>query len=343
MRRAIAGGAPGGYRRPVMARIDPPRPERPFARIEADAGETLAALDKAFVVAAYRTHGALLFTGFGVDAGALRGLADRLCRTAVINDSPGRDAIDAAGQIFTVNRGQDAFALHPELSREPWKPDAAFFACLTPPDGEGATTVCDGVALARALPADVRAGLERRRLVYPAPTWPGLFAYWLGTPEPSDALLANPPASCPYRFARGADGSVFRYFTRPALHRPMFADGPAFGNFLLFARFTNGRGDFPLLDDMTPVPEEWLQAIKAAGDALTARVEWQRGDLLVLDNTRFMHGRTAIANPAIRLIATRFGYLDFARPDPEEPADPVWRREDFVPPIPPWHPGLAQR
>jgi hypothetical protein len=55
----------------------------------------------------------------------------------------------------------------------------------------------------------------------------------------------------------------------------------------------------------------------------------------MLDNTRFMHGRTAIEDPGERLIMTFFGYLDFAIPDPEEPPDPIWRRRDFCPPFPP--------
>jgi hypothetical protein len=115
----------------------------------------------------------------------------------------------------------------------------------------------------------------------------------------------------------------------------MFVDAPAFGNFLLFARFNNNRPDHPLLDDGREVPEAWLQAIKAAGDRLTVEIAWRAGDVLMLDNTRFMHGRTAILEPGERLIATFFGYLGFALPDPEEPADPPWRRSEFYPPIPP--------
>ena len=87
---------------------------------------------------------------------------------------------------------------------------------------------------------------------------------------------------------------------RPALHRPMFADSPAFGNFLLFARFNNNRPDHPVLDDGRPVPEAWLQAIKAAGDSLSVPVDWRDGDVLMLDNTRFLHGRTAIIDPVRR-------------------------------------------
>ena len=43
----------------------------------------------------------------------------------------------------------------------------------------------------------------------------------------------------------------------------------------------------------------------------------------------------SVSQGAERRIATFFGYLRFAVPDSEEPADPVWRREDFVPPLPP--------
>jgi hypothetical protein len=317
-----------------MPRIHLPVPGRPQVLIEATGAESLRVLDTAETIALYKTHGALLFRGFGADAEQFRDFAKRFCSTSVINESPGRTAIDPAGNIHTVDGGTRAFSFHPELSREPWKPDAAFFACLSPPSQGGATTICDGVALVRALPDALRRALESRRLLYIMPTWPGLLDYWLGDPDPDDALLAAPPPSCPYFFRR-IEGHVFRVFSRPALHRPMFCDAPAFGNFLLFARFNNNRHDFPVLDSGHPVPEDWLQAIKAAGDAVGAAVTWEAGDVLMLDNTRFMHGRTAILDARERLIATFFGYVGFALPNPEEPADPVWRQADFYPPLSP--------
>jgi hypothetical protein len=48
-----------------------------------------------------------------------------------------------------------------------------------------------------------------------------------------------------------------------------------------------------------------------------------------------MHGRNAILETSERRIATYFGYLRFAPVNPEEPPDPIWRREDFRPPVPP--------
>ncbi|WP_165356414.1 TauD/TfdA family dioxygenase [Sphingosinicella sp. BN140058] len=314
-----------------------PEPGRPQVLIEAAGAESILSLDRDGIVALYKAHGALLFRGFGADVAQFRAFARLFCSTSVFNESPGRRQIDPEHNILTVDGGVGAFNLHPELSREPWKPDAAFFGCLSAPKRGGATTICDGVALARSLPDEVKRGLAGRRLVYVKPTWPELLRYWLGTDNPSDQQLAAPPPSCPYGFRR-LDGHVFRFFSRPALHRPMFIDAPAFGNFLLFARFNNNRPDHPLLDDGRPVPEAWLQAIKAAGDALAVAVAWQAGDVLMLDNTRFMHGRTAIIDRGERLIATFFGYVDFAIPDPEEPADPIWRQIDFIPPLPPDYP-----
>lgn len=318
-----------------MPNIHLPVPGRPQVVIDAAGERAIADLERNAVIDLYKAHGAILFRGFGVDVADFGQFVRQFCTTSVINESAGRRAIDAQANIHAVDAGIGEFALHPELSREPWKPDVAFFGCLSAPSYGGRTTICDGVALAREMSDTVRRGLADRRLLYLKPTWPSLLDYWLGTATPTDQQLAAPPAGCPYQFRRYSDGEIVRSFSRPALHRPMFIDAPAFGNFLLFARFNHGRSDHPVLDDGSLVPEAWLQNIKATGDRLSAAIDWQRGDLLMLDNTRFMHGRTAILDPGERLIQTYFGYLGFAVPDREEPVDPVWRRENFVPPAPP--------
>ena len=317
-----------------MPKLYPPEPGRPQMLIEPAGERSILDLDPQQIVALYKEHGALLLRGLGADVPQFRNFARQYCSTSVVNESPGRRPIEPVYNVHTVDAGTRAFSLHSELSREPWKPDIAFFGCLSAPSRGGATTICDGVALARELPAEVRRGLEGRRLLHVKPTWPHLLDFWLGSPDPSDAQLANPPPFCPYQFRR-IDGQVFRFFSRPALHHPMFIDEPAFANFLLFARFNHNRPDYPLLDDGQPVPEPWLQAIKATGDRLMAEVAWEPGDVLMVDNTRFMHGRTEILDAEERMIATYFGYVSFAIPDPEEPPNPIWRQRDFIPPGPP--------
>ena len=314
-----------------MAEIIAPAAGRPFATILA--GEEASPLEVApdTIVGLYKEHGALLLRGFATDLESFRRFAERHCASAAFNDSRGRVTLDEANAIQSVNRGVAPFPLHPELSREPWKPDVCFFACLNPPSGDGATTVCDGVEIVRQLPSDVRRAFEGRRLLYAQPAIPEELQYWLGTANPTDAQLADPPARCPYSFWR-APGMIVRAFTRPALHKPMFADEPAFGNFLLFARYCLGTKDFPLFEDGSQVPDALLDAVRSVSDRLTAPVAWRKGDLLMIDNSRFMHGRTAVRDAEERLIASYFGYLRFAIPDAEEPADAPWRRGAFRPP-----------
>ena len=324
-----------------MAKIHLPEPGRPQVLIEAEGERSVLDVDPSQIVSLYKAHGALLLRGFGADIPQFRNFARQFCSTSVVNESPGRQPIDPDYNVHSVDAGTGPFNLHPELSREPWKPDAAFFACFSAPRRGGATTICDGVALVREMPEEVRRGLEGRRLLQVKPTWPALLEFWLGSPNPSDECLANPPAWCPYQFRRIED-VVVRYFSRPALHRPMFIDAPAFGNFLLFARFNHNRIGYPLLDNGQAVPDPWLEAIRATGERLKVEIAWQNGDVLMLDNTRFMHGRTAIEDPGERLIATYFGYLNFAIPDPEEPPNAIWRQRDFCPPLPPRHQGAAQ-
>lgn len=315
-----------------MVTVTEPTPERPFALIAAAGAGGVLDVDPARVIDLFKRHGALLLRGFGADLDAFRRFAGQFCATSVFNESPDRALLDEEHHIQSVNGGAEAFPLHPELSREPWKPDACFFHCLSPPRSDGRTTLCDGVEIVKALPAGLREELGRRRLLYRQFATPEALAFWLGTSTPGDDDLAHPPAACPYTFTR-EPGGIVRQFTRPALHIPMFTAAPAFGNFLLFARFLLGRADFPVFSDGQRVPEPWLQAIKRASDALTVPVGWQRGDLLMLDNSRFMHGRTAITDTAERQIASYFGYLNFAPVNPEEPPAPLWRQERFRPPL----------
>ncbi|PZN93856.1 MAG: hypothetical protein DCF31_11180 [Alphaproteobacteria bacterium] len=77
--------------------------------------------------------------------------------------------------------------------------------------------------------------------------------------------------------------------------------------------------------------DAWLEIVQATGDRLTAAIDWQAGDMLMLDNSRVFHDRTAVIGNDGRLIASYFGYLKNAPVNPEEPADPLWRRTDFRP------------
>lgn len=272
-------------------------------------GEGLAGLDTARVDALFRENGAILFRGFGADLPAFKSFTRRFSPIAVFNESGERDVVDKETTIQTVNLGSAPFPLHPELSRVPWRPDLAFFCCQSAPTRDGQTTICDGVELVRRLPDDVRGWLSGRSFLYREPVSLKSLHYWLGVERPSREQLANPPSGCPFRFdVDETDGLIYRSFTAPVLYDVPAANAPAFGNFLLFARFLLGRSDFPVLSDGESIPEFVVSALKEVSDTLSVPVDWRAGDLLMVDNWRFMHGRRAIHSTQERLILTYFGY-----------------------------------
>lgn len=304
----------------------------PVVRIVGEGLSPLAVEEK-MVERHFREQGALLLRGFEFDFETFHRFCERLCSTAVFNESRKRAVIDSSLNLQSVDLGTDPFPLHPELSREPWKPDACLFACFNAPSREGETTFCDGMEIVRRLPPRLVEEMLRHQLLYSQPAAPEVLQYWLGTATPTDAQLAAPPPPCPYRFGR-VDGRIHRSFLRPVLHKPMFQDELAFGNFLIFARDALRMRHFPRLENGQFVPDSWLDAVRVAAEPITYALKWQRGEILILDNSRFMHGRRRIVDPAERLIASYFGYVRFAEPSEYEPSDPPWRKETFRPPVP---------
>ena len=101
--------------------------------------------------------------------------------------------MDSKQQIQTVDPGEEAFPLHPELSREPWKPDVCFFACEKAPLSGGQTIFSDGIEIVRQMPRRVRTKLFNRKLRYNLPAKRSEVEFWMKKHSPTEAELKNQP------------------------------------------------------------------------------------------------------------------------------------------------------
>lgn len=304
----------------------------PYVTIKAEPTETsILEIDESTVISLYKKHGAILLSGFDLTVDKFREFTDKYCQTSVFNESNDRKTVDAKKNIQTVNLGTDAFPLHPELSREPWKPDVCFFACLTPPAKDGETTICDGIEIVKKLPPKAAAIFRENRLDYILPATANECEYWLGASEPDELTMNSAPANCPYKFARNGE-QIIRIYNVPALHKPMFSNDLAFGNFILFSRYYSNRVRFPTFTNRRVIPQKLVDVVKTTSDSITTPIKWQQNDVLILDNTRFLHGRNKVVDPQDRLIISIFGYLKFAIPGEEEVANAPWRNSAFIPP-----------
>ena len=267
-------------------------------------------------------HGALLFRGFQLELDNFTEFSSHFCSRFVRNESGRRLNISDDGTTQTVNLGQEAFPLHPELSRVPWKPDIAWFACASPPRSGGETLLCDGVPVVKNLRPETREYLMGRSVLYREETPLEAFTEWLGIPAPDEEVLARLSGTSPFDFSM-ANGRIFRSFLRPFFHKPLFSEEPAFGNFLLFARYMLKAKIFPTFEDGSIIPDSICEELKAVTDNLTTAHRWQPGDILMVDNSRVMHGRNEVHDLQERVIWTQFGYVSFL-PD-DYPGSESWR------------------
>jgi alpha-ketoglutarate-dependent taurine dioxygenase len=209
------------------------------------------------------------------------------------------DRASAFGQnatVLTVTGGnveKQAIPLHGEMFYTKPRPATLFFGCIRPADADGQTTVCDGVAFWNALPAEIRALFEEKKLsyrrIYTDDTWKK--TYKTDDIERVKALCAQNGVE----FIDRGNGHFETLHISWAWsdHKA----GRSFINSLLvwaarehLAKIDDSKVRF---EDGTPMTPELLYKIHAVGESQTLNIPWEPGMVAIVDNTRVMHGRRA--------------------------------------------------
>ena len=198
-------------------------------------------------------------------------------------------------------------------------PDVCFFMCVVPPDAAGGeTTLVDGVELLRMLPEDLRQRLETVGVVYEF-SWEPLrwqVEFGVANSEALHAFLKRFPGA---RYTLVND-VLHMFYTSHAIVRTRdgasaFANGilahlpevnhPRYTGLPVHAKSSNRVyfGDGELM------PNEVINTLIDAHDRVLYRHRWQANDVLIVDNTRYLHGREMTAEPCERVLVSRFGRL----------------------------------
>lgn len=235
-------------------------------------------------------------------------LMTRLVHPAVADMQ--RDPVSADGATATVNKGQSSIPLHRELSYAPGTPDQLMFLCQTPPANGGQTILCDGVVLFEALDEATRDFLRTRELVYRWEVEPARWRSFLGVTTQEEALTAIEAINSRSR-GGGSLSGTFEGETLKGAYRTGLVTRPgdglreAFCNSALVT-LSNAKST-ATLGDGSAFPDQMLRGIAAKAEEVTYEMAWQAGDIVVLDNARYMHGRRSFVDTERRIL-TRVGH-----------------------------------
>ncbi|MGE3725426.1 MAG: TauD/TfdA family dioxygenase [Candidatus Sericytochromatia bacterium] len=220
--------------------------------------------------------------------------------------------------VFVASGTADLFELplHGELYYQyQHPPDLLWFYCATAPTQQGETWLCDGQALFAALPEQVQTAFLSQKIVY---TRVQSAENWQRDYQTSDfkALKAF-LASQAIESVLEEDGALLTRFTTPALRwhqgQPVFIN-----NVLPFALRELSQPDalraHVRFEDGQKIPSEMVLLIRDTARQLTCAWPWQTGDILLVDNTRILHGRGTL-HPEPRCLYLRMSHL---QPQPEQ-------------------------
>lgn len=252
-------------------------------------------------IAAVRDHlnrdGWALLRGYDVDMAAFSALTAELCST--ITFDPAREFSERNTQM--VDAGLGPIGLHIENGNTPVCPDiVAFYSAKAAFEGSQ-TTICDGRDVLASMSEAQRARWSQPMTVsrkLPELLWKRYLANEhpaISEPEEvTEEHILQFKAAIPNQdFDMHEDGSLTYHITLNPVRPSALSGAAGFANAVLGPSHNYEPPVYRLADGSLVSAEE-IEELRELAEDSTTEINWQDGDIAVLDNTRIMHGRRAI-------------------------------------------------
>lgn len=268
--------------------------------------------------------GAVVFRGFRITPSSLDGTLDRILpnRLAYVHGNSPRSHVGDRIYTSTEYPADQTISMHNELSYSAKWPSRLAFYCETAPGSGGATPVVPGDAWLEALSPELRAAFaDGVRYTQNLHDGHGFGKSWQETFETSDRGEVE-------RHLAGMDGTTWEWKRdgglRIAQMRPAVISHPVTGTEVWFNQADQWHhaalgGDtaaalariMPEEDlpqhvtcaDGSPIAPEHVLEIRDRGLEIAVDVDWQAGDLMVIDNVLVAHGRRPYSGQRRVLVA----------------------------------------
>jgi amino acid adenylation domain-containing protein len=256
-----------------------------------------------------REHGGILFRGFDLPTpAAFESFCQALCPELYgqYGDLPKKEG---GNKIYkSTPYPQDRMIMfHNESAHQHRWPRRQWFYCETPAASGGATPIVDSREVYRELPAWLQHKLRRKQLMYVRNFSASLDVSWqhfFQTEERAEAERICREGGIEFEW-RGANELHTRQVCPAVILHPLTGDASFFNQIQLYhpafldadirEQFLKGRDRVMprqvFYGDGSELEEAAIEAINAAYERCAVRFDWQRGDVVMLDNMLAAHAR----------------------------------------------------
>ncbi len=244
--------------------------------------------------------GFVLFRGFSMDLDGFSELTARFCKRLTFD--PARE--QSSEHTQKVDAGFGPIGLHIENGNTPVRPDLVAFYCRHAAFEGSQTTLCDGARLFDLFDEHERSRWSQVmtvRRTLPEALWKRYLANEhpaLTSPDEVkvEHLIQFQAAIPGQHFDLRDDGSLDYVLEVSPVARSRFSEAKAFANAILGPSHNYQPPTYTLADGSVITGDE-IEALRDQAEGLTTEINWQDGDVAIVDNTRVMHGRRAIVDP----------------------------------------------
>ena len=272
--------------------------------------KSILAIYPAEIISLFKEYGVLLFRGFPADTERFREFSN-LFSTDFLDYAGGafnRRVINNDQTILSVNDFQTEIRLHGEMYYQQNIPLMLWFFCANPALTDGETTVCDGRQFFAELSNSTKELFSQKQLKFSfsmnQEEWQK--KYKIENINQLEEICKNNYTSLKIY----ADKSILIEYICPLVIPSRCGKYQVFINSLLPAMQLNP--DILKFDDDSEIPAELMEELNEIAERITTNIEWQKGDIIMIDNTRIMHGRRAFTDKKreiyIRLCSPNFQF-----------------------------------
>ena len=260
--------------------------------------ESLTDLKSSTVIPLFEEYGVVLFRGFKPPEDITK--FTNIYTESYAADSDERKPRSSFSVVREVNSGTHFIPLHSEAAFSPIWPEIIWFYCVTPSRSGGETILCDGVSVWKNLSTRDRKVFLANPIYYKnvVPKIPSmalerasLHFGSMGTSDLSQSNSSEPPEFIQIRFAV-TEGRKFGEY--------------CFCNYLLCTHRNLINISFKNVENTSVIDN-----IDSITEKLTYPHSWESGDLLMIDNRRFMHGRKAFDDNVRDILLIQTGRASF--------------------------------
>jgi alpha-ketoglutarate-dependent taurine dioxygenase len=258
----------------------------------------------------FKSSGILLFRGFETDINVFKQFSN-LLSTDFLDYTGGaftRRIIDDDKTILSVNDDQFEIKLHGEMYYQKTKPLMLWFFCANPASEAGQTTICDGKDFFEQISVSTQDLFSNKKLKFSVyiskDKWQ--IKYKTDNLDKLQEMCINNHMSLKIN----ADKSIYLEYICPAIIPSKCGKYQVFINSLLPTKQLHP--EILRFEDDSEISHDVLTELDEIAERITTEISWKKGDILMIDNTRFMHGRRAFSDETrdiyIRLCSPAFEF-----------------------------------